>query len=53
MIEKLKYLLFTLVSVSVGCVVGWLFIYATPFCAFAVATAYTVFALFLKDALNL
>ena len=42
MLEKIKYITLILCNIFVGCLAGWLFIYATPFCAFLLVLVYIV-----------
>lgn len=48
MLSKLNYLFFILCNMFVGCLAGWLFIFATPSCAILLLTTYTI-SLFLFD----
>lgn len=52
MIEKIKFISFILCNVLVGCIAGWLFIYATPMGGFVLAVAHILSMLLLEDNLN-
>ena len=52
MFEKLKFISFILCNVLVGCVAGWLFIYATPISCSVLVIAHILAMLLLEDNLN-
>lgn len=42
MIEKIKYLLFVISNIFIGCLAGWLFIYADVSCAIFLILTYVI-----------
>ena len=52
MLEKIKLIIFILCNVLVGCIAGWLFIYATPTSGFVLVVAHIVSMLLLEDKLQ-
>lgn len=42
MLEKFKYIMFILCNMLIGCLAGWLLIYATPLSAILLILAYIV-----------
>lgn len=49
MLEKIKFIGFILCNILVGCIAGWLFIYATPMSCFVLITAHILAMLLLED----
>ena len=49
MLDKLKYIGFILCNIFIGCLAGWLFIYATPSCATLLILVYIVSLLFFDE----
>lgn len=52
MLEKLKFISFILCNVLVGCIAGWLFIYATPTSGSVLIVAHILAMLLLEDKLQ-
>ena len=52
MTEKLKFIIFILCNVLVGCIAGWLFIYATPMSCFILIIAHILAMLLLENKLQ-
>lgn len=52
MLGKIKFISFILCNVLVGCIAGWLFIYATPTSGFVLAVAHILAMLLLEDKLQ-
>ena len=49
MLEKLKFISFILCNVLVGCIAGWLFIYANSTSCFVLVIAHIVSMLLLEN----
>lgn len=52
MLGKIKFISFILCNVLVGCIAGWLFIYANPTSCFVLVIAHIVSMLLLEDKLQ-
>lgn len=50
---KIKFIGFILCNVLVGCIAGWLFIYATPTSGFVLTIAHILAMLLLEDKFKL
>lgn len=53
MFEKIKFLSFILCNVFIGCIAGWLFIYATPTSGSVLVVAHILAMLLLEDKFKL
>lgn len=53
MLEKIKFISFILCNVLVGCIAGWLFIYATPTGGSILVIAHILAMLLLEDKFKL
>lgn len=52
MLKKIKFISFILCNVLVGCIAGWLFVYATSTSGFVLVVAHISAMLLLEDNLN-